>query len=141
MPTVYEIVTQNVIEQLEKGVAPWRKPWSSSIPRNVISNRPYRGLNVFMLASQGYGSPLWLTFNQAKQLRAHVRQGGKSTLVSFWKFGEYSTEDRETGKLENKTSVLLRYYRVFNIEQCEGLKALHGDDRKPVNPIAECEAS
>ena len=93
-----------------------------------------------MLASQGHGSPYWLTFNQAKQLRAHVRQGEKSTLVSFWKFGEYSAEDRDTGELENKTSVLLRYYRVFNIEQCEGLKALHGDDRKVVNPIEACES-
>jgi antirestriction protein ArdC len=35
---------------------------------------------------------------------------------------------------------LLRYYRVFNIEQCEGLNALYGDDRKPVNPIEECES-
>jgi antirestriction protein ArdC len=53
-----------------------------------------------MLASQGHGSPYWLTFNQAKQLRAHVRQGEKSTLVSFWKFGEYSAEDRDTGELD-----------------------------------------
>jgi antirestriction protein ArdC len=106
----------------------------------LISKKPYRGLNVFLLATQGYGSPYWLTFDQAKQLGAHVRQGEKSTLVSFWKFNEYAKENRETGETENKTSALLRYYRVFNIEQCEGLKALHGDDRKPVNPIAECES-
>jgi antirestriction protein ArdC len=140
MPSVPEIITENIIKQLEQGVAPWRKPWSTSIPRNLISKKPYRGLNVFLLATQGYGSPYWLTFNQAKQLAAHVRQGEKSTLVSFWKFGEYAKENHETGELENKTSVLLRYYRVFNIEQCDGLKALHGDDRKPVNPIAECES-
>ena len=140
MPTVPEIVTSNIIEQLERGVAPWRKPWSTSIPRNLISRKPYRGLNVFLLATQGYGSPYWLTFNQAKQLGAHVRKGEKSTLVSFWKFNEYARENRDTGETENKTSVLLRYYRVFNIEQCDGLKALHGDDSKPVNPIAECES-
>ena len=93
MPSVPEIVTSNIIEQLERGVAPWRKPWSTSIPRNLISKKPYRGLNVFLLATQGYGSPYWLTFNeqlprperpdagtprvfnQAKQLGAHVRQG------------------------------------------------------------------
>ena len=69
-----------------------------------------------------------------------MRLGEKSTLVSFWKFNEYAKENSKSGELENKTSVLLRYYRVFNIEQCEGLKALHGDDRKPVNPIAECES-
>ena len=130
MPTVTEIITENILKQLEQGVAPWRKPWSTSVPRNLISKKPYRGLNVFLLATQGYGSPCWVTFNQAKQLRAHVRQGEKSTLVSFWKFNEYATENRETGETENKTSVLLRYYRVFNIEQCDGLSALLGDDKK-----------
>src|SRR5271170_6449031 len=140
MPTVPEIITQNVLKQLEQGVAPWRKPWSSSIPRNLVSKKSYRGLNVFLLATQGYGSPYWVTFNQAKRLGAYVRQRENGTLVSFWKFNEYARKNGKTGELENKTSVLLRYYRVFNIEQCEGLKALYGDDQKPVNPIAECES-
>ena len=82
------------------------------------------GFNVFSLATQGYGSPCWLTFNQAKQLGAHVRKGEKSTLVSFWKANEYAKQNNETGETENKTSVLLRYYHVFNVEQCEGSKAL-----------------
>jgi hypothetical protein len=56
MPTVPEIITESVIKHLEQGVAPWRKPWSTSIPRNLITKRPYHGLNVFMLATQGYGS-------------------------------------------------------------------------------------
>jgi antirestriction protein ArdC len=140
MQTVPEIITESVLKQLDQGVAPWRKPWTASIPRNLISKKPYRGLNVFLLATQGYGSPYWLTFNQARQLGAHVRQGEKSTLVSFWKSSEYAKENRDTGETESKTSVLLRYYRVFNIEQCEGLKALCGDEHKPVQPLAECEA-
>jgi antirestriction protein ArdC len=61
---------------------------TTSIPRNFITKRPYRGLNVFMLATQGYGSPFWLNFNQAKQLGAHVRQGEKSSMVMFWKIDE-----------------------------------------------------
>ena len=140
MPTVPEIITESILKQLEQGVAPWRKPWSTSIPRNLISKKPYRGLNVFLPATQDYGSPYWVTFNQAKQIGAHVRQGEKSTLVSFWKFNEYAKKNHETGETESKTTVLLRYYRVFNIEQCEGLKALYGDDQKPVNPIEECES-
>jgi antirestriction protein ArdC len=143
MPTVPEIITENVIKQLEQGVAPWRKPWSTSVPRNLISKRPYRGLNVFMLATQGYGSCYWLTFNQAKQLGAHVRQGEKSSLVMFWKIDELVRRkvdaDGEPADEKGK-SFLLRYYRVFNVEQCDGLKAFYGDDRKPVNPIAECES-
>jgi antirestriction protein ArdC len=143
MPTVPQIITENVIKQLEQGVAPWRKPWSTSMPRNLISKRPYRGLNVFMLATQGYSSPYWLTFNQAKQLGAHVQQGEKSSLVMFWKIDELVRRkidsDGEPADEKGK-SILLRYYRVFNVEQCDGLRALHGDDRKPINPIAECES-
>jgi len=111
MPSVPEIITSNIIEQLERGVAPWRKPWSTSIPRNLTSKKPYRGLNVFLLATQGYGSPYWLTFNQAKQLGAHVRQGEKSTLVSFWKFNEYARENRDMRELETKLRVLHCYRR------------------------------
>lgn len=139
MPNVFEIVTQQIIEQLERGVAPWRKPWSSSMPRNLISKKPYRGLNVILLGTQGYGSPYWVTFNQAKALGAHVRKGEKSSLISFWRFDERAKQNPNTGELENKTSVLLRYYRVFNIEQCDGLAALHDDEYRPVNPLGDCE--
>src|ERR1700678_1152769 len=140
MPTVPEIITQSVLKQLEQGGAPWRKPWSTSAPQNLISKKPYRGLNVFSLATQGYGSPYWLTFNQAKQLGAHIRKGEKSTLVSFWKCSDYGRENASTGQLENKTSVLLRYYHVFNVEQCDGLRAIYGDDWKSINPIEQCES-
>jgi len=75
MPTVPEIITKNMVKQLRQGVAPWRKPWSTSIPRNLISRKPYRGLNVFLPATQGYGSPFWLTFKQAKQSGVHVQLG------------------------------------------------------------------
>jgi antirestriction protein ArdC len=141
MPTVPEIITENVIKQLEQGVAPWRKPWSTSVPRNLITKKSYRGLNVFMLATQGYGSCYGLTFNQAKQLGAHVRQGEKSSMVMFWKIDELVRRKTDAEPSDEKgKSFLLRYYRVFNIEQCHGLSSLRGDDRKPVNPFAECES-
>src|SRR5437016_9391237 len=68
MASVYEIVTEQIVEQLENGVAPWRKPWRTEFPKNLRTLKDYRGLNVLLLASQGYVSPYWLTFNQAKVL-------------------------------------------------------------------------
>jgi antirestriction protein ArdC len=56
---VYEIVTEQIIRQLEQRVAPWRKPWRTELPVNLVSGKPYRGLNVFLLGSQGYGSRYW----------------------------------------------------------------------------------
>ena len=82
MASVYEIVTEQIVEQLENGVAPWRKPWRTELPVNLVSGKAYRGLNVFLLGCQGYGSRYWLTFNQAAKLGGHVRKGERSSLVA-----------------------------------------------------------
>ena len=97
MSNVYEIVTQQVIEQLEQGVAPWRKPWSSALPCNLLSQKPYRGMNVFFLATQGFESKYWLTFNQCAKLgddfTAEALQGRQRLLSS------YTLETHRAGKV------------------------------------------
>jgi antirestriction protein ArdC len=50
-------------------------------------------------------------------MKGNVRKGEKSAMVVFFK--QYETEDRQTH--EAKTVPVLRYYRVFNAEQCEGI--------------------
>ena len=52
MPSTYEIVTESIIKQLESGVAPWRKPWRTGMPVNLVSKKEYRGINIFLLAFQ-----------------------------------------------------------------------------------------
>jgi antirestriction protein ArdC len=59
--SVYEIITARILAELERGVVPWRKPWSAKLPVNLLSQKPYRGLNVLTLGSQGYPSRFWLT--------------------------------------------------------------------------------
>src|ERR1700756_4886535 len=86
--SVYEVVPARILEQLERGVVPWRRPWRAELPVNLVSGKPYRGLNVFLLGSQGYGSRYWLTFNQAAKLGGHIRKGERSSLVTFWHIGE-----------------------------------------------------
>jgi len=143
---VYQIVTDKIIAMLEKGTIPWRKPWSCvggrpAMPMNLVSKRPYRGINVWMLASAGYQSPFWVSYKQAEKLGGSVRKGEQSTLAVFWKRGEI--EDKETGEM--KKTFLLRYYRVFNVEQCEGLGKHLPKVEKPkgktkkFNPIAEAD--
>lgn len=139
---VYEIVTEQIIKQLESGTAPWRKPWRCEPPANLVSGKEYRGINPFLLASQGYGSRYWVTFNQANKLGGHVRKGEKSSIVTFWKIGEFSKENKETGKLEDRKSILLRYYSVFNVEQTEGIadKLGLGNTGPRVPNIEACDA-
>jgi antirestriction protein ArdC len=134
--SVYSIVTEQILRQLESGVAPWHRPWTTEIPKSLSSGRAYRGLNVFLLASNGYGSPYWLTYKQAIERGGHVRKGEDGTRIVFWKIGTRETEDAGGDSIERK-SIVLRYYVVFNVEQCEGIAA--PTSSSIVNPIEECE--
>jgi len=134
--SVYSIVTEQILKQLETGVAPWHRPWATQTPKNLASGRGYRGINVFLLASNGYGSPYWLTYKQATERGGHVRKGEHGTKVVFWKIGTRETEDAD-GETHESKSILLRYYTVFNVEQCEGVAS--PSVAPAVNSIEECE--
>jgi antirestriction protein ArdC len=122
---LYEEITSQIIAMLDQGVVPWRSPIlgrsSAGHPKNLESAKPYRGVNVFLLAFRafvrGYGSSYWLTFNQARAKGGAVKKGEKASLVVFWK--QYEANDKETGDAKNIP--VLRYYKVFNVDQCEGL--------------------
>jgi antirestriction protein ArdC len=121
----YQGITTQIIAMLDKGVVPWRSPIlgnaSAGHPMNLITEKPYRGVNVFLLAftawSKGYTSACWLTFNQAKSLGGSIKKGEKSSTVIFWK--QLERIDNETQK--PTTIPLLRYFNVFNVEQCGGI--------------------
>ena len=121
---IYAIVTEKIINRLESGLVPWRRPWTSTgLPRNLVSKKPYRGVNVFLLSASKYVSPFWLTMRQANELGGHVRKGEESTAVVFWKVDDVKQNVKEidTEATDEKTRrrFLLRYYRIWNLEQCE----------------------
>lgn len=133
MATVYEIITDRIIKQLEKGTVPWQRPWNvhripgyrDGLPRNLMSKKEYRGVNVFLLHAQGYGSPWWLTFKQAQERGGNVKKGEHGTPVVFWKWLEKENEEDP----ENPDRIpLLRYYTVFNLMQCEVIEAPPTDE-------------
>jgi len=145
MATVYEVITDRIIQQLEAGTAPWRKPWRVSgkngLPRNLVTMREYRGINVFILLSSGFSSPYWLTYRQAQMVGGRVRQGEKGFPVVFWKVAAAEVQD-EDETVERPSRFLCRYYTVFNIDQCDGLrlKPAHLVENKPqTQQIEACE--
>ena len=141
-PDSYQIVTDRIIAKLEAGTIPWKHFASSplGLPKNLVSKKPYHGINYFLLGGcSKYGSPYWLTFEQAQELGGHVRRGERSEIVVFWKFLE--VEDQQTG--EKKEIPFLKYSHVFNLEQCEGLKlppTAQGSSPRNSDPIKEAEA-
>jgi antirestriction protein ArdC len=142
--SVYQIVTDAIIKQLENGVIPWQKLWHTAFPKSLRSLREYRGINVLLLASQGFSSPYWLTFNQAMELGGYIRKGEHSTFVTFWKRSPYKTHNAETGEDETRQGFLLRYYRVFNLCQTEGIAEKLGlsttGESSRVPNLEQCEA-
>jgi antirestriction protein ArdC len=135
--SVYDIVTERILAELQKGEVPWRKPWRTLPPANLVSKKHYRGINFFLLSLAGYGSQYWLTYRQAQALGGNVRKGEHGTKIVFWKFDKYETETAD-GETEERKSAVLRYYVVFNLEQTEGLKALLA--LQPARPIESAEA-
>ncbi|HEY2930873.1 MAG TPA: ArdC-like ssDNA-binding domain-containing protein [Acidobacteriota bacterium] len=136
--TVYDVITKRIIEKLEQGTIPWQRPWNAagSMPKNLISKKEYRGINVFLLGCQQYASPYWLTYKQAQDLGGNVRKGEKGSPVVFWKW--LKAEDKDTQ--EEKTIPLCRYYTVFNVAQCEGIEAPATETvTREFTPIQECE--
>ncbi len=136
----YQVITDRMIGLLESGTVPWRKEWSGSdLPVNLISKKTYRGINVLLLSMSEYSSPYWLTFNQAKKVGGHVRKGERSTMIVFWKWIDKREDTEDDDKRDGVP--YLRYYNVFNVEQCELPDgAVPVDTDSPtVQPIAECE--
>ena len=115
---IYKEVTDRIMAQLENGIIPWQKPWIAS--GNAISHvtgHSYSLLNQMLLGRPGE----YVTFAQCQKEGGKVKKGEKSSMVVFWKFIEQ--EDEETH--EKKQVPFLRYFNVFHIDQCEGLKAKH----------------
>ena len=77
---IYEAITGRFIEQLKRGTVPWQKPWFAV--QNIVSRKPYRGINALLLGSTDYQSPFWMSFRQALDLGGHVKKGEKSTQDS-----------------------------------------------------------
>lgn len=135
---VYEMVTERIIAELEKGVIPWEKPWTGvrSGAYNRVSKRPYSLLNQMLLKHTGE----YATYKQWQDLGGQVKKGGKSEIVVFWKIFETEETNKDTGEKETKKIPLLRYYNVFHISQVEGVEPLKPEQlNDEVEPIEEAD--
>jgi len=115
---IYAEITNRIIDQMEQRTIPWQKPWvASGSCVSYATGKPYSLLNQMLLGRPGE----YATFKQIQQAGGYVKKGQKASMVVFWKWLE--KEDEETG--EKKEIPFLRYYNVFHIDQCEGLKPRH----------------
>lgn len=126
----YRIVTDRILKQLDAGVVPWRKTWTSGLPKSLTTGREYRGVNVLMLGTTDFRSRYWVTHRQAKTLGGHVRKGERSTPVIYWKWrspDEIQRRRHATGKPELAPSSPI-VSAVFNLDQVDGLERPEDDE-------------
>lgn len=132
-------LTDTIVELVEKGAAPWQKPWNPDaagialrIPYNASTDRAYRGANsLYLMARQmqlGSDDPRWCTYKQAQAEGWQVRKGEKGTTVEYWQFDREEQRQRPDGTTE-KVSVKLErprvfYATVFNAKQIDGIPQL-----------------
>ena len=126
MKDLYTEIANNIIEQLEKGIIPWKKPWTgvNSGAISHVTGRAYSLLNQMLLARPGE----YITFNQCKQEGGMVKKGAKAKTVVFWKVlpRELTDENGDivtdaNGKPIIRGIPVLRYFQVFHIDDCEGI--------------------
>lgn len=94
---IYEMVTDRIIEQLEKGYIPWQKSWTCvhDGAYNRISNKPYSLLNQMLLSKTGE----YASFKQWTELGGHIRKGEKAEIVTFWKIQQIEEENEDGEKI------------------------------------------
>lgn len=127
--SVYQVITDKIVEEMSKGIVPWQKPWHGSVDGAVSyeTGRPYSFLNQILLGRPGE----WLTFNQVKALGGSIKKGAKSGLVTFCK--RYSKMQNTAGEEEEVSGFVLRYYRVFHVDDCDGIPVKAKEERKPLD--------
>jgi len=131
---VYTRITGQIVASLEQGVRPWIRPWNAEhaagrITRPLRHNgQPYSGINILMLwasaSAQGFVAPIWMTFNQALELNAHVRKGEKGSLVVYANRITKTEQDTDGNDVEREIP-FMKGYTVFNVEQIDGLPEIY----------------
>ena len=153
-----DFMLKEVQSAIDKGTPiPWHMPWSAKnqMPMAVKTRnttRSYSGFNVFWLsmigAMLGFSDPRYITKTVLKELGGRIKQEelGRSFPVAFYKTGPVIQDKSKTYTEEELDELpryrILRYYRVYNVEQCENLVLPELETESPRNdmtPIQQAE--
>lgn len=147
---VYQMVTDRIVAQLEKGLIPWHKPWTGigiedGGAINYVSRKPYSMLNQMLLGREGE----YLTFKQIKERGGKIKKGATAGVVVFFTTTTFKKRDRENENGDTETVTvaeerlypILRYYNVFHIDDCEGIESKIKPDEKPEPKLSPIESA
>jgi antirestriction protein ArdC len=129
---------KKIIELLTSGTVPWDKPFTAAgIPRNIITRKQYRGINLLLLASLGYERNFFITQNQLADIDGSIKAKEKPHVVTFWNYPKEADAGKENGKNDGKS---LLYYYVYNTAQCSWpMDTIKPEVMTETHTIAACE--
>lgn len=137
---VYEIVTEKIIEKLENGVIPWRKPWINGNAVNWKTQRPYQGMNTLLLDSGEYATKKQITDAGGTIKKEEKKKWHMAIFYKPLKVKNEDAEDKTEDDEEEITIRFLRYYKLWEINtQVEGLKSKQKTQEFQHDPIEEAE--
>lgn len=148
-PDVHGRITEAIVADLERGVRPWTKPWSTGdgrITRPLRHNGvPYSGINVVLLWSEavarGFASSIWMTFRQAAELGGHVRKGETGSTVVYADRMRRVERDEDGEEIEREIP-FLKAYTVFCVDQIADLPAhFYGRQQPLLHPARRIAAA
>lgn len=141
---IAKIVNQQILEKIEsENILPWQRPWNThGLQKNLISGIEYHGFNQFALNFlSNFESCYWLTYKQCSKLGGKVVKGSKGYKIIYWNIIEKEKINENTGEAEIVKIPFLRYYTVFNSEQCENIEIPESENNNTIDfePIKKCE--
>jgi len=137
-----EALTDEIIARLEKGVVPWRKPWVSRRPRNLITKRLYRGYNIFLLGLKGREQPYWCTRKAAESKGGRIKESEKKNpaAVFVWLPATVKKTALPDGVMVRRYPRTYLCHELYNVEQTEGLERFVPETpRREFLPVEKAE--
>lgn len=146
---VYEIINNKICALMEQGQIPWKMCWSKGKIHLAVSHttgKEYSFLNNLLIAADDGEWPHgeYLTFKQALAEGGSVKPGAKGHFITFWSFPEKKEiQEDGTEKIVKSSRPILRYYYVFEVSQCTGIKRkypnIEPEVKEGVSPIEAAE--
>jgi len=149
MSTVYDIVTEQIVNALEKGTVPWKKPWTTGCPmingqpvlnQNLFTKKAYRGVNMLLTSLAPFASPFWVPKGEIKKRNLTIKEGESYTPIVYFKWRSKEELAKATAAGESKAPCFLRFFQVWNSDQLEGVEDLlpkldevEVQDNKPID--------
>lgn len=132
---ICKMCSESIIQLLDKGVIPWRKPWVvTGGAKSHTTGKPYSLLNQMIL---GGICGEFATFKQVVKEGGKIKKGAKSFPIVFWKIlhggVRVSEEDGELVVEKSCGIPYLQYYRVFSLDDVEGIEPKFEDKPLPNN--------